>query len=385
MKSIRTAYPWTIASQYFLHFGIMGVFLPYFNLYCLHIGFNGVQIGALSSVRSVSTIIFPVLFGAVADRFGVRKPIYVGCCFISAAIWTFFLRTTDFYWMLMICLLYGIFNSSIISFLEALTMDTLGREKRSYGTIRAWGSVSFIIIVMLMGKVIDLFSIRIILLCILVGSIIQAIAAVKIPYHIHKFNQNTIPKFRHFLRYRILFFLFCAFLMLVSHGAYYGFFSIHLERLGFSNLFIGSVWAIASVAEILAMLKSKPLFTRFSLETVLVFSFAVAVLRWCLLYYVTSPVPIILTQVLHAVTYGTFHMAGILYMDKMTRDDSKTMGQAVNNAVTYGLGLMVGFLVNGYLYEVVGSGVLFIISAGIAAAGGILFGTSLLLDKSNIR
>lgn len=284
--------------------------------------------------------------------------------------------------MLMICLLYGIFNSSIISFLEALTMDTLGREKRSYGTVRAWGSVSFIIIVMLMGKVIDLFSIRMILLFILVGSIIQAIAALKIPYHIQKFNQNAIPKFRHFLRYRILFFLFCAFLMLVSHGAYYGFFSIHLERLGFSNLFIGSVWAIASVAEILAMLKSKPLFTRFSLETVLVFSFAVAVLRWCLLYYVTSTVPIILTQVLHAVTYGTFHMAGILYMDKMTADDSKTMGQAVNNAVTYGLGLMVGFLVNGYLYEVVGSGVLFIISAGIAAAGGILFGTSLLLDKS---
>lgn len=382
MKSARTAYPWTIASQYFLHFGVMGVFLPYFNLYCLHLGFNGVQIGTLSSVRSVSTIIFPVLFGAVADRFHLRKPIYIGCCFISAAIWYLFLRTTDFQWMLVICLLYGIFYAPIISFLEALTMDTLGKEKRSYGTIRAWGSASFILIVMIMGRVIDLFSIRIILVTILIGSIIQAVAALKIPHHIQKIHAEPVPKFHHFLQKPIVLFLFCAFLMLVSHGAYYGFFSIHLEHLGYSKLFIGSVWALASVAEILAMLKSRSLFNRFSLEAVLVFSFAVAVLRWCLLYIFTSPVFIISAQVLHAVTYGTFHMAGILYIDRMAPEEAKTMGQAVNNAVTYGLGLMIGFFINGYLYESVGSRLLFIISAGIAAVGGILFCGYLVVAKS---
>ena len=57
--------------------------------------------------------------------------------------------------------------------------------------------------------------------------------------------------------------------MLVSHGAYYGFFSIHLENLGYGSTFIGIAWALASTAEILVMIKSDKIFDRFSLENVL--------------------------------------------------------------------------------------------------------------------
>jgi PPP family 3-phenylpropionic acid transporter len=83
-------------------------------------------------------------------------------------------------------------------------------------------------------------------------------------------------------------------------------------------------------------------------------------------------VAILLTQVLHAFSYGTFHIASILYMDRLAPDEAKTVGQAVNNSITYGLGMMVGFLLNGYLYEQLGSYALFGISGLIALAGGVL-------------
>ncbi|MCK7511327.1 MAG: MFS transporter [Desulfobacterales bacterium] len=57
--------------------------------------------------------------------------------------------------------------------------------------------------------------------------------------------------------------------MLVSHGAYYGFFSIHLATLGYTGTFIGGAWALASAAEIVAMLYSEAIFKRFALERVL--------------------------------------------------------------------------------------------------------------------
>jgi PPP family 3-phenylpropionic acid transporter len=57
------------------------------------------------------------------------------------------------------------------------------------------------------------------------------------------------------------------------------------------------------------------------------------------------------------------------------------MGQAVNNAVSYGLGLMVGFFFNGYLYEISGSFTLFMISSLIALAGGLFFGGFYLVDR----
>ena len=103
------------------------------------------------------------------------------------------------------------------------------------------------------------------------------------------------------------------------------------------------------------MFFSQRLFRRFSLEAVLTVSFAVAALRWFFLAQVTTLPAIFATQVLHALTYGTFHMASILFMDRLTPDGSKTLGQAVNNAIQYGVGLMAGFFLNGWLYESVGS------------------------------
>jgi PPP family 3-phenylpropionic acid transporter len=370
-----------IGSQYFLYFGVLGIFLPYFNLYCYHLGFSGFQIGVLSALRSAVLVLFPLIWGALADRLNVRRPIYILCTIISTSIWAFYLFTIEFWPMLMITIFYGIFYAPIISFLEAFTMDVLGKEKKSYGRIRAWGSISFIAMVLILGKIIDLYSIDIILILILAGSLMLALVSLRIPIIKPVKKDRLAPGASYLLRRPVLIFLFCAFLMLVSHGAYYGFFSIHLENLGYGSTFIGICWALASTAEILVMIRSEKLFSRFSLENVLTFSFAVAACRWFILFFAKSPAVILGSQILHALTYGTFHMASILYIDRLTPEKAKTLGQAVNNAITYGLGLMVGFFLNGYLYEKMGSFALFSISCVIAIAGGLLFKGFKMVDK----
>ena len=92
---------------------------------------------------------------------------------------------------------------------------------------------------------------------------------------------------------------------------------------------------------------------------------------------------ILVLQVTHAVTYGTFHMASILYIDALGPAETKTTAQAANNAVTYGLGLMVGFFISGALYEVIGSTGLFAVSGIIALSGGLIF--SFLVRNLNTR
>jgi PPP family 3-phenylpropionic acid transporter len=275
--------------------------------------------------------------------------------------------------MLVITAFYGIFYAPIISFLEAVTMDVLGREKKSYGRIRAWGSISFIVVVLIIGKVIDWYSIEIIIPLILAGSLLFAAISTRIPAVTAQKRDRPKRGGRSLLNRRVVLFLFCAFLMLISHGAYYGFFSIHLEKLGFGSTFIGITWALASTAEILVMINSDRIFRRFSLENVLFFSFLVASARWLIIFFTDSAAVILLSQILHAVTYGAFHMASILYIDRLAPDQVKTLGQAVNNALTYGLGLMVGFFINGYVYEITGSQTLFLMSALIALAGGLFF------------
>ncbi len=362
-----------IGPQYFLYFGVMGVFLPFFNLYCYHLGFSGFQIGVLSGIRSVALVVFPLLWGLVADRLHARRSIYIGCNLVSSFIWVFLLFTADFGTMAVIIGLYGVFYAPIISFLEAFTMDALGDDKKSYGRLRAYGSISFILTVLVLGKILDIMGVGIIVTLILAGSLVQAAASFRIPDVQVKKRKTDGAGIKVFFRPKVLIFLTCAFLMLVSHGTYYGFYSIHLEALGLGKTFIGFSWALASTAEILVMIKSDRLFKRFSLERVLIFSFIIAAVRWAILFITASPGIILLSQILHAITYGTFHMASILYIDRLTPDASKTVGQAVNNAVTYGLGLAVGFLFSGVLYESLGAYNLFGISSLIALAAGGVF------------
>jgi MFS transporter, PPP family, 3-phenylpropionic acid transporter len=362
-----------IRSQYFVYFGVMGVVLPYFNLYCYHLGFSGFEIGVLSAARSVVMVLFPLLWGLLADHFHWRRPIYILCNVASTLLWILYFYHTDFYSMLAITVLYGAFYAPIISFLEAFTMDVLGHEKKKYGRTRVWGSISFIAVVVVLGRAIDIYAINIIIGLVFIGSLIQAVISLAIP----GINPAPQPLFGartgKLFTGRAVVFLVCAFLMLVSHGTYYGFFSIHLENLGYDKALIGVAWALASSAEIVVMMVSGRIFRKFSLETVLLFSFMGAVVRWVILYFAVSPHVILMSQALHAFTYGTFHMASILYMDQLMPDEAKTTGQAVNNALTYGLGLMVGFFVNGYLYERIGVEALFVMSAGIALLGGALF------------
>lgn len=363
-----------LGAQYFLYFGVMGMVLPYFNLYCFHIGFSGFQIGVISAVRSAVLVLFAIIWSLLADRFQIRRHIFLAALLMSTGIWSIYLVTTDFRFILIITIGYGIFYSPIISFLEAFTMDALGKDKENYGKIRVWGSVSFIAVVVLLGKLTDAYSVEIILTGVLILSGFQAIGAIWVPRDTIE-ERSKPPTFQAagLLKMPILLFLFCAFLMLASHGAYYGFYSIHLERLGFNRTFIGIMWAVAATAEIGVMVKSRAILKRFSIHQVLLFSFMIAALRWFTLFFVRSPYLIISTQLLHAITYGAFHVSSILYIDALTPDDNKTLGQAANNAVTYGLGLMAGLFVSGLFYDRLGTDGLFLGSGVVALAGGAIF------------
>ena len=363
---------WIMASQYFLYFGVLGIFLPYFNLYCHHLGFGGFEIGVLSGLRSMTLVVFSIAWSILADHFQARRRIYILCNLISVAVWLGYLFTTEFRVMFWITLIYGLFFGPIIAFMEAFTIDLLKDQKERYGQIRAWGTIAFIVVVAGLGRLTDFYPIRIILLFVFAGSLCQALLALGVPGAVSTRRIRFRDGAAH-LKNRGTAVVLCAgFLMLASHGTYYGLFSIHLEALGYSRTFIGFAWALASVAEILVMIRSRQIFGEAPLKPLLVMACIVAALRWIILSAFGSPIAVISAQLLHAATYACFHIASILYIDRQFPEGAKTLGQAVNNAVGYGLGMMIGFLVNGVLYERVGAERLFLVSAGIALSAAML-------------
>ena len=367
-----------VSVQYFIYFGTLGVFLPFFNLYLDHLGLSGPQIGALAGTRSLMLVLCPLLWSGWADRRGERRFPYLLATAASAAIWSLYLIAERFVWLLLIGAAYGVAFAPVISFLEAFAIEALGARKGQYGHLRAWGSLSFILVVLLLGYALEHGSPAMVVPLVLAGSLLQWGAALKLRVGAGG-TRCALPAAVGWgwLRGRIIAFLFSGFLMLVSHGAYYGFFSIHLSRLGLGGSFIGLCWALASAAEIVVMLCSEWIFRRFALERLLILAMALAVLRWLVLYAVREPWLILLVQPLHAATYGLFHMASILYTDQLSPPERKTSGQALNNAVSYGLGLMVGFYLGGAFSTLVGLPGLFLGSALIALTGLVVMVVSL--------
>ena len=374
----KNSYQYILSGHYFIHFSIMGIFLPYFNLYCYHLNFTEFQIGTLSGLRILSMILFSIFWGFISDYYLTRKNTYIVCTFLSALTWILLEATSQFYPMLIIIIIHSAFYGPIIAFLETFTIETLhleGAKKSRYGNIRVWGSISFILMAVFLGKITDTYSLDIIILLIFIPSAIQALLSFNLPNtpKITKMKQKS--HFKEFLSLKSVLFLTASFFMLVSHGTYYGYFSIHLENSGFDHTFIGIAWAVATASEIIIMLKSHTIFKYFSIKHMLIFSFIIAALRWLILFITVSPWVILLSQVLHAATYGIFHIACILYIDKLSSEKAKTFGQILNNATSYGLGIMTGIIINGIFFKQYAS-LLFIFSSLSALIGCAIILTS---------
>jgi len=164
-----------------------------------------------------------------------------------------------------------------------------------------------------------------------------------------------------------------CFLMLASHGAYYTFYSIYLEDNGYSSSFIGQMWALGVIAEVIVFMFMQRLIRASSLHLLLLASLLLAVMRWLLIgYFVESVVILVFAQLLHAATFGIYHTVAILYIHKFFRGRLQGRGQALYSSVSFGAGMAIGSLVSGYAWESVGPMACFIGAAVVAFAAFII-------------
>ena len=357
-----------LASNYFFYFLVLGIYLPYFPLYCQNIGLNEPQIGIVSAIRMGATVLFPGIWGFLADRWRCRKPFLLFCILASTLIWGGLGFTTNPGAVMLLVGIYGFFHAPVIGFVEATTVEGLGEDKSGYGHIRAWGSIGFILMTIGFGWLLDSSGTRLFVRAIFLGGFLHLGVTLLNP------ALQSKPSSRKRCGIAFLFqndtptLLLVSFLMLVSHGTYYGFLSIHLAQHGYSGIAIGWIWAMASIAEILVMAGTRKLVDRFSLKSMVLFALGIAAIRWAILFESTALIWVITAQLLHAITYGMFHVVTILMMDRRTPEEAGTTGQSVLNSVSYGLGIMVGFLLNGWGYARWGGG-MFLASSLVALSG----------------
>ena len=81
------------------------------------------------------------------------------------------------------------------------------------------------------------------------------------------------------------------------------------------------------------------LFRAYTLRAILIASFALAVVRFLLIGWLAHNLAALLVaQVLHAATFGSFHAASIGYVHKFFRGRLQSQGQALYGSIAFGVG-----------------------------------------------
>jgi PPP family 3-phenylpropionic acid transporter len=375
-----------LTAFYFASFAAVGIFLPYFNLYLLHMGFTPWQIGVLAAMPPLLKILVPAGFGLMADRTGGGRGLIIAMSVATTLTFACFLVTTTFWSVLAVMVVFAFAWAPVLPLVEATTLETVDRLKRfDYGRIRLWGSIGFIAATLAMGAWLKVAaSDRVILYGILAGYAAAALAACGFPAtRVSAGTAELRPSALSGLRPLWTFYAACL-LMQFSHGMYYGFFSIALEGRGWSASSIGALWAVGVAVEVLFMFWSARVMAWISPETLFVVAFAGAVARWGLMSAAPGTTGLVAAQALHALTFGAFHIAAVTLIHRTVPPSLRATGQTLYSSLAYGVGSAASSLFNGALYARWGASALFGVST-VAAAGGLVLAARYLFVTARSR
>lgn len=348
---------WRLSGYYFLFFITAGIYMPYWSLYLKSINFNAEQIGIISAIAVGTKIFSTYLWGWIVDHTGQRMRVIQFASLFSILTFIAVLFVKDFWSLVIIMFLFSIFWSASLPQIEAATLSYLGKSSHTYTMIRLWGSVGFIIIVWCFGIVFESLSIDYVPLILFISLVLVWLLTLSIPETSIEHDVKSNGSLKEILRKpEVIALLLACFLMLASHGPYYTFYSIYLEDYGYSSGFIGKMWALGVIAEVVLFLFMHRLIIFFGLRKLFLWSLLLAGIRWLLIaYFVDNIVLLVSAQMLHAATFGICHAVAIQYVHKYFIGKLQGRGQGLYNSVGFGAGFAVGSLLTGYVWESIGA------------------------------
>lgn len=361
-----------LSAVLFGHFALIGAFSPFLALYLADRRFTVEAITVLMTVPQVMRIVAPPFWGRLADRSGQALALLRAGAAGSLLCLMLLSIAQGLFWPVFACLAALTFCMGAHGpILESMSLQLAAGDAGRYGRLRIWGSIGFLLSVVLCGIWLERIGIAVLpWLC-----ATMAAASLVLLWLLPARRTSGAPRRGLGVRRRLrepalIGFFVAAFLMIAAHASLYAFLSLFLERHGYNRAEIGALWAVGVLAEIGLFWWQRRVFARFPAASLLRFSMWIAVLRFGLVGLSGGhPAIIVPAQLMHAVTFGVHHSAVMGMLHHWFGPERQASAQAVYSGVGYGLGGAVGTLAGGWLWTTWSPASVFI-GAAVAAALG---------------
>jgi MFS transporter, PPP family, 3-phenylpropionic acid transporter len=364
---------------YFFSFAALGIHLPFLPPWLEARGVLGLGLGVTLAMLPAMGLIAPPAFGLIADVFGLRGYLLrIACGGAALAFAALALGPSlaghplGFTGLFLAILAFAFFRAPMIPMADVIAMEEAKSGSATYPRIRIWGSIGFLIAVVVAGRFLD--PTHITALPYVVAALLFAaqLASIALPSRTATPPVPSPGHVRALLRSRDFpVFLGASFLSQAAHCCYDVCYSLHLRDLGVTGTGTGVAWGIGVVVELAIMAFSAPLFDRFTAPRLLTVAYAGASARWILIATLRHEGALFAVQLLHGASFALMWLASLAYIRDRVPPAILATAQGLFTA-TIAAGAALGILVWGPLYHHAGGGVAFLIAALLAALASAL-------------
>ena len=346
-----------LALFYGAFFVYLGLSMPFIPAWLAVKGLDAREIGVVLAAPMVVRVIAVPLATRIADRFGMLRPALIAASLASVLGFALVGAVSGFVAILAAYALATAMLAPVLPFADAFALRGLRKRSASYGSVRLWGSVTFIVANLGGGLLLARLGAANVIWAVVAALGLGAAAALALEPLAPEAGETGEARRPAGSLWRSPAFVAVvmgASLIQASHAVMYGFATLQWSARGISGPAIGLLWAIGVVAEVALFALSSRLVGWFGAIGLILLGGLGAVVRWTAMAFDPPAVMLPLLQGLHALSFAATHLGTMHYLAQATSAGRGATAQGDLVAVQ-GIVFAVAMGASGGLVEAYGS------------------------------
>lgn len=355
----------------FLQYAIQGAWLPllfqYFNEYRQ---FSPTSVGWLLAWGAIGAVVSPFIAGQLADRYMNAERFMTLAHLVGAAVVWVFAEATNFYVLVGLSFFYGVLYTPTLATANAIAFAHLPDRDRDFGKVRVWGTVGWIAVGIGIGQwllskagtnqaaqvagIRDAFRLSTFL------GVAQGLYSLTLPKTPPKREARSYAPGAALAEIRRQP-LVTIFLVSVPIAAVHQFFFVrtsqYLRQLNLDAPLVNKIFGvggagvmtIGQISEIVVLALLPLVIPRVPRKTLLVVGLLAYFVRFIVFAYLPYAWALLPALALHGIVFGCFFFICFMIVDEQTSADVRSSAQNLFNLVVFGVGVIVGNLLAGWL------------------------------------
>ncbi|OLD02991.1 MAG: MFS transporter [Gemmatimonadetes bacterium 13_1_40CM_3_65_8] len=330
------------------------------------------------TVNPVAAIVAPFFLGLVADRYFSTEKV-LGALHILGGVIMLLVPRTSAGLFIFLLLLYNLCYMPTLGLANSLAFHNIRNQEKDFPFIRVFGTIGWIVAGLFVGFVLSKFTNGVMpdktslpLYTTAIASLILGVFSFSLPHTpppaagqpVSIRSIVGIDALRELGSPPFYVFIVSSLLICIPLAAYYAyapvFAKIGVYDVGTQNLVTkllpnpSSLMTLGQMSETGFMLLMPLMFARLGVKKMLLVGMGAWVLRY-VLFAIAAPSAVfwlIVTGILlHGVCYDFFFVTGQIYVDKKSSPAVRGQAQGFLVLVTYGVGMLIGSLIAGKVYN----------------------------------